>query len=451
MERLRLTAVKRGRDFLLERIFELRQPSSNIQMQQNVLIRHRHVIKFLREHGSNAYAELRGEYCSNVSTKFMDVFKGYWACLEGMESGDRGVLLGGMVQPSSYYEYFESLFEAKGGSEDARVAFFQLKDRLANSSRRVLEAPIMPSVTKGDQVPFESIFASISRLLVDSAAHEYMFCKNFWQGEGHSVFRDTFRPILDFIHGSLNASIQDQEDVIALMLCININRENFLLMTKRRNPALDEHFDAINLLLWPRVKMVLDRHLQSVLDLKLEESTKFGKAGVLPVTRRYAAMMASVLVIEETITDGSVSLNIEQLKYAVLNYLLMASRKFPRRGEGTVFLLHNLHHVVSVLRESGKAQHSFDEAFSTALDLYIDSKLKPRLEIPKELGARTVDELRQEIRAEFNPSVGLTEIVEKTCTTRLCAIWGEYLAKLASEGDRTGLMSMADLFKLCTD
>lgn len=187
MERLRLTAVKRGRDFLLERIFELRQPSSNIQMQQNVLIRHRHVIKFLREHGSNAYAELRGEYCSNVSTKFMDVFKGYWACLEGMESGDRGVLLGGMVQPSSYYEYFESLFEAKGGSEDARVAFFQLKDRLANSSRRVLEAPIMPSVTKGDQVPFESIFASISRLLVDSAAHEYMFCKNFWQGEGHSV------------------------------------------------------------------------------------------------------------------------------------------------------------------------------------------------------------------------------------------------------------------------
>ncbi len=82
MERLRLMAVKRERDFVLGKIREVRQTRSNMQAQQNLLIRHRHMVGFLREHGNNTYAELRAEYCSSVSSKFLDVFKGYWSVLD---------------------------------------------------------------------------------------------------------------------------------------------------------------------------------------------------------------------------------------------------------------------------------------------------------------------------------------------------------------------------------
>ena len=39
------------------------------------------------------------------------------------------------------------------------------------------------------------------------------------------------------------------------MLMIRINRENTLAMNRRRCPALDGHFDRVNLALWPRLKV----------------------------------------------------------------------------------------------------------------------------------------------------------------------------------------------------
>jgi hypothetical protein len=418
VEKLRLVAVKRGRDFLLERIYELRHPKSNIQVQQNALVKYMYVIQFLRDHGRNVFEELRAEYKSNVSAKFMEVFKSYWATLEGMQILNPGILLGSN-QSSGYYSYFESFFEGHDEVKDAQEEYFELKDRLENSRRQVNQPPIMPSDSNSAEEPFERIFASLSRLLVDTAAHEYLFCKNFWQSEGRQVFKDTFKPILDFIHGSLQASLQDQEDIIAILLCINNNRENFLLMTKRRNPALDEHFDAVNLLLWPRVKIVLDRHLHSVMELDTEDGVKLRKNEILPVTRRYACMMTSMLVIMEIVTDGSISLNIEQLSYTLLNYLLKFSRRFTKSGEGTVFLLHNLHHVNSVLRKAGKAQPSFQEAFSRALNLYIDTNLVPRVGGPRAPASRTAPALRKEIQKEFKLQ-SLADIVEDACMPKLC-------------------------------
>lgn len=453
MERLRLTAVKRGRDFVLQKMYELRQPGSNIQAQQQVLIKHRHVIRFLWEHGNNTYAELRAEYCASISSRFVDVFKSYWASLEGMEASDAGVLLGTATQQSGYYSYFESFFESKDSiqAESAQEAFFQLKDRLADSSKRVHEPPLMPSEGRRGKEPFEAVFASISRLLVDTAAHEYLFCKNFWQKEGRSVFRDAFRPILDFVHGSISAALQEQEDVIALLLCININRELFLVMTKRSNPALDDHFDAINMLLWPRAKLILDRHLQSVVELGASSAVddrKHRNDEILPLTRRYAAMMASVLVIAEFITDGNISLNIEQLRYSVLDYLLTVSRRFTKRGEGTIFLLHNLYHVVSVLKTSGHAQKGFDEAFTRALGLYVDAKLGPYLEVPKEMSAAVVKKLRGEVRNELGGGGqgALAEVVERTTMSSLCERWNSLVSGLPDD-DRGGLASSAEVFR----
>jgi len=86
MERLRLMAVKRGREFLLGKFHELRQSRSNMQAQQNLLVKHRHFVDFLREYGKNTYAELRAEYCSSVSSKFADMFKGYWFVLDSLHS-----------------------------------------------------------------------------------------------------------------------------------------------------------------------------------------------------------------------------------------------------------------------------------------------------------------------------------------------------------------------------
>lgn len=497
MERLRLAAVNRCRNFLMERVHQMRGPNTNIQVQQNTMMRYRHMLEFLRSHGYSVYGEIQDVYITTVTSKFLEVFKSYWAAMEAMEdvivppeillgspSSGAGAISHGL---SSMVSYFSSSSQKE---LDDQHSIFELNGRL-DILQHINDNPIMPSANIRERKPFECLFASISRLLVDTAAHEYLFCKTFWQNDGRRVFRKAFKPVVDFIHGSLNASIQEQNDLIALLLCIRINRENFLGMSKRRNPALDEHFDAVNLLLWPRVKYILDQHLRSVhpTDFTGNDGLDLVPTRILPLTRRYASMMSSVLVLHTKLADGSISLNIEQLKQSVLNLLFITSRKLSKRGEGTIFLLHNLYHVVSALKgrketlerekepidinqiSEDDVQSSFEEAFSRALDLYIESKLQSKVSgmhsmvlsgeaaLAKHIDIKTVIPIKNasEIASKFSIDwrkviqvidaditrdfcdLRLTELIQKTIHSTLLRLWGRFLEimkHIGEDGDK---------------
>jgi len=495
MERLRLAAVKRCRDFLMDKVYEMRHPNSNIQVQQNVLIRYKQMISFLRDHGHSMYEEIRTTYIASVTSKFMEIFRNYWASMEGLEEiiVPSDLLLGspastGISQGlSNMVSLFNSMRKELHESMDHHEAF-QLNDRL-DVLDHLHDNPIIPSARQAKR-PFEYLFASLSRLLVDTAAHEYLFCKNFWQKDGRNIFKDVFKPVVDFIHGSLNASFQEQNDLIALLLCIKINRENFLTMSKRRNPALDEHFDAVNLLLWPRVKHILDRHLASVQPSEYtgNEGTDITSHTILPLSRRYASLMASILILNAHLVEGSLSLNIEQLKYAVMNILLTTSRQLPKRGQGTIFLLHNFHHIISALkcsvdqadgRQEDETQNpippfgkqvleSFEEAFSRALDLYVEARIQAgvphvssfvrrgeaavakdanlsesldhntALQVALEFSSRwdkVLSVLNGEIRKDFSHEA-LFALVQKTAHSKILLLWSRFVELLKKMGEQ---------------
>lgn len=488
MERLRLAAVKRCRTFLMERIYEMRQPNTNIQVQQNIMMKYRYMLVFLRLHGTSVYEEIQDGYMVTVTSKFLEVFKSYWANMEAMENiiVPPELFLGSPIGNNAISQGLSSMvsyFSTSQKGLDDQHAVFELNGRM-DILKHIHDSPIMPSVSSSDKKPFECLFASISRLLVDTAAHEYLFCKNFWQADGRGVFKKTFKPVVDFIHGSIHASIQEQNDLIALLLCIRINRENFLGMSKRRNPALDEHFDAVNLLLWPRVKYILDQHLRSInpVDFSGNDGIDIVPKRVLPLTQRYASMMASILVLHTKVVDGSISLNIEQLKQSVLNLLLITSRKLSKRGEGTIFLLHNFYHVISVLKKNKQVEEgameqnpiandevlsSFEEAFSRALELYVDSRLQskvPRIhnmvligeaalarqsDIQKAVDSKVAAEIASKFTKDWrqivntidigiNRDVGnmeLIELVQKTAHSTLLRLWGRFLDLMRRIGD----------------
>lgn len=59
IEKLRLKAVSKVRDFLLQKISQLRRPRTNIQIiQQNVLLKFKYFVTFLKEHGEDVYKEV---------------------------------------------------------------------------------------------------------------------------------------------------------------------------------------------------------------------------------------------------------------------------------------------------------------------------------------------------------------------------------------------------------
>ena len=68
LEKLRVKAVERCREFLLLRIYSLAKPKTNFQiLQQNVLLRFRYLAQFLHDHGRAMYTEVVDCYVETMS------------------------------------------------------------------------------------------------------------------------------------------------------------------------------------------------------------------------------------------------------------------------------------------------------------------------------------------------------------------------------------------------
>ena len=67
----------------VRRIYNLRKPKTNIQiLQQNVLLKHRHLMQFMRRHGRDVAAEVRAAYIETLSRVLSGHFKAYLTALD---------------------------------------------------------------------------------------------------------------------------------------------------------------------------------------------------------------------------------------------------------------------------------------------------------------------------------------------------------------------------------
>lgn len=67
-----------------------------------------------------------------------------------------------------------------------------------------------------------------------------------------------------FPYDSPTGQPQEHFDAVGLLLMIRINFHHQLIMSRRRLPCLDHYLDRVNLLIWPRFKVVLEAHITSI-------------------------------------------------------------------------------------------------------------------------------------------------------------------------------------------
>jgi hypothetical protein len=78
LERLRLKASEKIRDFLLKKIDSLKEPNTNIALiQQNVFLKYKELFWFLMERFEEVGIEVHQNYISTVSTYFSSQFDKY--------------------------------------------------------------------------------------------------------------------------------------------------------------------------------------------------------------------------------------------------------------------------------------------------------------------------------------------------------------------------------------
>ncbi|CAG9460737.1 unnamed protein product [Pedinophyceae sp. YPF-701] len=401
LERLRTRAVARAREVLLSRFAGLRRPRTNIQiLQQSTLLPLKGLVSFLRQHGAEAFPEVRSFYVSTVGRTLSQHFRAYLAGMDKIESvsATHNDLLGSVRSEASgggvhggVFSYMEGLFggrsaaatgglgagaygggaahsgQASGGAlgPGVRPGAFTLGSR--GDVLRHLDAPaLIPHVEKarGATHAIENIFRSVQRVLMDTASAELSFCRVMFAGAGE--FRELFQEALTTVHRWLETRLAACHDTLAVLIMIRVSFEHGQRMEKRGIDVLDAHFLRCEMVLWPRLKALLDEHVTSLYDAP---DAQLHTAEPQPhfVTRRYAELTASLLLLSAAYEDQQIELSLDRLKSAYLDLLARIQGRYPSRKDALVFRINNLDLVSVVLAEAGSAagagdRHDVDDA-----------------------------------------------------------------------------------------
>ncbi|CAM0873593.1 unnamed protein product [Alopecurus aequalis] len=373
VERLRQKAVSKIFEFIIQKFYALRKPKTNIQILQQSVLKYKYTIVFLKEHAKEIYAEVRAAYIDTMNKVLSAHFRAYIQALEKLQldiatSTD---LLGVETRSTGY------LFSIGKEPLKARSSVFALGERI-NVLKDIDQPALIPHIAeaKSQKYPYEVLFRSLQKLLIDTATSEYLFSDDFFGEE--SLFQDIFAGPIQVVDEYFNAVLLNCYDAIGIMLMIRIMHQHQLIMFRRRVPCLDSYLDKVNMSLWPRFKMVFDLHLSSLRNANMRT---LWEDDVHPhyVTRRYAEFTASLVHLNVEYGDGQLDLNLERLRMAIEDLLVKLAKMFPKPKLQTVFLINNYDLTIAILKEAGtdggKAQLHFEEVLKSNIAIYVEELL----------------------------------------------------------------------------
>lgn len=373
LERLRQKAVSKVFDFIVQKLHALRKPKTNIQiLQQSVLLKYKYVISFIKEHGKEIYAEVRAAYIDTMNKVLSAHFRSYIQALGTLQldiatSAD---LIG--VETRS-----TGIFSRGREPLKNRSAVFALGERL-NILKEIDEPALIPHIAEANskKYPYEVLFRSLHKLLMDTATSEYLFCDDFFGEE--SVFNEIFSGPFAVIDEHFNSILPNCFDAIGVMLMIRIIHQHQLIMSRRRIPCLDSYLDKVNIALWPRFKMVFDMHLNSLRNANVKT---LWEDDVHPhyVMRRYAEFTASLLQLNVEYGEGQLDLSMGRLRMAIDELIVKLAKAFTKPKLQTVFLINNYDMTIAVLKEAGpeggKIQMHFEELLKNNTAIFVEELL----------------------------------------------------------------------------
>lgn len=383
LEKLRLKAVSKVREYFLHKIGELRKPKTNVQMiQKTALLKYGHLMRFLMEKAPEVGEEVRNTYIETMSRTLHTLFKQYHSQLSKLD-----------LEIANKHDLIAVDENAAKSVFSTKVDLSKRGDAFSLGGRDLIldniEAePILVHVAQAEEArfPYEQLFRSIMKHLMDSATNEYLFGIDFFKDRSFETFNLIFARTISLMLENLENYLFSCWDAIGLLLMIKVVHAQRLVMQRRRMPVLDSVFDRINMLLWPRLKMILDANMRS---LEQANPRKLGCSSNNPhfVTRRYAEFTASIL----TLHGGMESLGIagagedmllndlRQLRTGTLNLLQRLSHEVPAEKHRLVFLINNYDQVLSVFAERhivGEDSARFEELLAQHRGLFVEAELQ---------------------------------------------------------------------------
>ncbi|KAF7702508.1 hypothetical protein HF521_001791 [Silurus meridionalis] len=373
VDRLKIKAVSKIREFILQKIYSFRKPMTNYQIPQNTLLKYRFFYQFLLANERTVAKEIRDEYVDTMSKIYYSYFKSYSSRLlkvQYEDVADKDDLMGFFSKPSL----------------KSRNTIFTLGQRGAVLSPAELEGPILipHAVQRADsRYPYETLFRSQHYALLDNGCREFLFLSDFFMVTGNSaldLFNSIMGKTLSMFMKNIATYVSDCYDSIAVFLCIHIILRFKNITAKRNIPALDKYWEAVLEMLWPRFELILEMNIQSIRDT---DPQKLGVLDTRPhyITRRYAEFSSAIVSINQTFPNERTNVLLGQLQIEVENFVLKMAAEFPSRREQLIFLINNYDMLLGVLMEraadDSKEVEGFQQLLLARTQEFIEEILAP--------------------------------------------------------------------------
>ncbi|KAL6473514.1 hypothetical protein MHYP_G00170750 [Metynnis hypsauchen] len=400
VDRLKIKAVSKIREFILQKIYSFRKPMTNYQIPQNTLLKYRFFYQFLLANERTVAKEIRDEYVDTMSKIYYSYFKSYSSRLlkvQYEDVADKDDLMGveDTAKKDILYCFCVLLTEIDLSEHDcvvytpslkSRNTIFTLGQRGAVLSPAELEGPILipHAAQRGDcRYPYETLFRSQHYALLDNGCREYLFLSDFFMVAGNSaldLFNSVMGKTLSMFLKNMSTYVSDCYDSIAIFLCIHIILRFKAITAKRNIPALDKYWEAVLEMLWPRFELILEMNIQSI---RNTDPQKLGVLDTRPhyITRRYAEFSSAIVSINQTFPNERTNALLGQLQIEVENFVLKMAAEFPSRKDQLIFLINNYDMMLGVLMEraadDSKEVEGFQQLLRARTQEFIEEILAP--------------------------------------------------------------------------
>ncbi|XP_054716270.1 vacuolar protein sorting-associated protein 52 homolog [Uloborus diversus] len=381
LEKLKIKAIAKIREYLLHKIYSFRKPMTNYQVPQNALLKFKFFYQFLMTHERDIAREVREEYLDTMSKILYSYFKMYTSRLMKLqfeEVADRDDLMGAEDTAK------RGIFSSKPSLKN-RSTVFTLGNRGTVLTTDLESQIIVPHSAQKNETKFtfESLFRSQQYALVDNACREYLFITEFFMVSGTSAF-DLFNAVmgktLAMFLKNMETYVQDCYDSIALFLSIHIIHRYQVLMHKRNVPSLDKYWETLLQIFWPRFEYILRLNIESVRDCDPQKFTNIDKRPHY-ITRRYAEFSAALVGINENFPSERVARLLAALQAEVESFILRMAAEFPDHKDQLIFQINNYDMMLNVLlertKEDSRESESFKDLLNARIMEYVEEILSP--------------------------------------------------------------------------
>jgi len=392
LESLKKKAVLKIRDFLLQRIYSLRKPNTNVQiMQQSTLVKYKYFFHFIATYAPEVSLEVSRNYADTMSKIFTAHFKNYIQVLAKLvhSTAKKADLLG---VPE---EQRKGSWLGSGPKADLKhqVNVFSLGDR-SQILQQIDYPSIVPHVAlqTNQKIVFEELYRSYHHLLLDTITYECAFQTDFF-AHSHSVtpvappslphefvspdptrftggtpssgilsreelFEEIFGKTLLLFYEHLSAHLPTTYDAIGLMLMVKMAHQFTNMMSKTRRLSiapLEKYFVHSRLQLQERLAAILAMNAES---LASTPAPRLNVQTTHPhyITLRFAEFSAARCAIFESVEAewwqmGGVAETCATLRRAMGDLLTRMAALHSSKKNQTIFLINNYDLILKVLHE----------------------------------------------------------------------------------------------------